>query len=1050
VLFVVVLSGAGLAREAGQASAPVSAPGAGESALEALTEEPAVAPALFSGLAWKSIGPARGGRSTAVAGSAARPFEYYFGATGGGLWKTTDGGQTWSPVADKALRTSSVGAIAIAPSNPDIVYVGMGETQLRGNIIQGDGVYKTTDGGKTWSHVGLEATMAIARVRVHPTNPDIVYVAALGHPYGPGPDRGVYRSRDGGTSWQRVLFRDERTGAVDLVISPGSPDILYAGLWEVYRTPHSLSSGGPGSGLFKSTDGGETWTELTRNPGFPAGVWGKVGIAVSPVDSARLYAIVENAAGGVFVSDDAGATWRLASSDRKLRQRAFYYTRIYADTKDRDTVYVLNVGFHKSTDGGRTYRPIRVPHGDNHDLWVAPDDPNRMVQANDGGANVTVNGGRTWTDQDVPTAQFYNVFVTGHTPYHVCGAQQDNSTACVPSGGGPFYTAGGCESGYIAPDPRDLDVFYAGCYGGMLTRHDRRTGQSRWVSVWPDNPMGHASSQIRERFQWTFPIVFSPIDPAVLYTGSQHVWRTTTEGQLWERISPDLTRADPSTMGPSGGPITLDQTGVETYATVFTIAPSRHERDTIWAGSDDGLVHITRDGGRSWTKVTPAALPDFARVSLIEASAHRAGGAYLAANLYQRGDRRPYVLRTDDYGATWVAITAGLPAGDFARVIREDPVRAGLLYLGTEHGIHVSFDNGAHWQSLRLDLPVTPVHGVAVAGEDLVIGTHGRSFWVLPGLHVLRQLGPGTAQGQTRLYAPAQALRTRMPGPGGSGATIDYYLAEDADAVTIEILDASGTVVRTLKGTAEDEKKRQEAAKKAEAGTAEEPSDEDDGPPPVKVPVGKGHQRVTWDLRYEGATRFPKMILWFAGTRGPLAPPGTYTVRLTALGRTDTQALAIARDPRLAVTDADLRQQFELSSKVRDEVSRANEAVIRIRALKAAIGDRVAASRDAGLRRTGEALAERLTAIEGEIYQYRNQSSQDPLNFPIKLNNKIAALAGVVESAEAPPTDQTRAVLAELSAQLDTQLAALDGVVAGDVARFNQSLARARLEPVGR
>jgi len=1045
-----VLSGAGLAREAGQPSAPVATPGAGGAARQAPTEDPAVAPALFGGLKWKSLGPARGGRSTAVAGSAARPLEYYFGATGGGLWKTTDGGQTWSPIADKTLRTSSVGAIAVAASNPDVVYVGMGETQLRGNIIQGDGVYKTTDGGKTWAHIGLDPTMAIARIRVHPTNPDIVYVAALGNPYGAGPDRGVYRSRDGGQNWQRVLFRDERTGAVDLVISPGSPDVLYAGLWEVFRTPHSLSSGGPGSGFLKSIDGGETWTELTRNPGLPAGVWGKVGIAVSPVDSARLYVIVENAAGGVFVSDDAGATWRLASGDRKLRQRAFYYTRIYADTKARDTVYVLNVGFHKSIDGGKTYTSIRVPHGDNHDLWIAPDNPDRMVQSNDGGANVTVNGGRTWTDQDVPTAQFYNVFVTGHTPYHVCGAQQDNSTACVPSGGGPFYSAGGCESGYIAPDPRDLDVFYAGCYGGMLTRYDRRTGQSRWVSVWPDNPMGHASNQIRERFQWTFPIVFSPVDPGVLYTGSQHVWRTTTEGRNWERISPDLTRADPTTMGPSGGPITLDQTGVETYATVFTIAPSRHDRDTIWAGSDDGLVHITRDGGRSWSKVTPAGLPAFARVSLIEASPHRAGTAYLAANLYQRGDRRPYVFRTDDYGATWIAITAGLPAADFTRVIREDPQRPGLLFLGTEHGVHVSFDAGARWQSLRLELPVTPVHGITVAGDDLVIGTHGRSFWVLPGLHVLRQLTPEVAQARTWLYAPGQALRTRTPGPSGAGATIDYYLAEDADPVTLEILDSSGAVVRTLKGTAEDAKKKAEADKKAEATGGEPDEDEEDGPPPVRVPVGKGHQRVTWDLRYEGATRFPKMILWFAGTRGPLAPPGAYTVRLTALGRTQTQPLTISRDPRLAATDADLREQFALASQVRDEVSRANQAVIRIRALKAQIGERVAAAGNAELRRQGEALSERLTAIEGEIYQYRNQSSQDPLNFPIKLNNKIAALAGVIESAEARPTDQTRAVLAELSAQLDTQLAALDGVVAGEAGQFNRSLARARLEPVGR
>jgi photosystem II stability/assembly factor-like uncharacterized protein len=1046
---VAVVVGLGAHPAAGR-SQTTAAPGTPTGAAAvAAADAPAVDPALFAGLKWKSLGPARGGRSTAVAGSAARPLEYYFGATGGGLWKTTDGGQTWAPVADKDLRSSSVGAIAVAPSNPDVVYVGMGETQLRGNIIQGDGVYRTADGGKTWAHVGLEPTMAIARIRVHPTNPDLVFAAALGNPYGSGPDRGVYRSKDGGTTWQRVLFRDDRTGAVDLAMSPASPDVLYATLWEVFRTPHSLSSGGPGSGLFKSIDGGETWTELTANPGFPKGVWGKVGIAVSPVDSARLYAIVENAAGGVFVSDDAGATWRLASSDRKLRQRAFYYTRIYADPKARDTVYVLNVQFHKSTDGGKTYSTIRVPHGDNHDLWIAPDNPDRMVQANDGGANVTVNGGRTWTDQDIPTAQFYNVFVTGHTPYHVCGAQQDNSTACVPSGGGPMYTAGGCESGYIAPDPRDLDVFYAGCYGGMLTRFDRRTGQSRWVSVWPDNPMGHSSSQIRERFQWTFPIVFSPSDPGVLYTASQHLWRTTTEGQRWERISPDLTRADPTTMGPSGGPITLDQTGVETYATIFTVAPSRHDRDTIWTGSDDGVVHLTRDGGRSWTKVTPAALPEFARISLIEASPHRAATAYLAANRYQRGDRAPYVFRTDDYGATWTAITAGLPPTDFPRVVREDPVRPGLLYLGTEHGVHVSFDDGLRWQSLRLELPVTPVHGVAVAGDDLVIGTHGRSFWVLPGLHVLRQITPEVAAAKAWLFAPGGALRTRTPGTSGAGATIDYHLAEDADAVTIEILDPAGAVVRTLKGTAEDAKKAAAKAGDAARGAGDD-DEEDDGPPPVKVPVGKGHQRVTWDLRYEGATRFPKMILWFAGTRGPLAPPGNYTVRLTALGSTRTQPLTITRDPRLSATDADLAAQFALATRVRDEVSRANGAVIRIRAMKDEIAKRGAATSDGHVRAEADALSARLTAIEGEIYQYRNQSSQDPLNYPIKLNNKIGALAGVIESAEAAPTDQARAVLNELTAQLDAQIAALDAVLAREVPAFNRTLGRARLDPVGR
>ncbi len=583
-------------------------------------------PALFGGVRWRSIGPARGGRSQAAAGSAARPREYYFGAAGGGLWKTTDGGLTWRPVSDRFFKTSSVGAVAVSESNPDIVYVGMGETELRGNVIQGDGIYKTTDGGKTWSHVGLDKTMTIARIRISPTNPDVAFVAALGDPYGPNPERGVFKTTDGGKTWTKVLFRDEKTGAVDLSMDPKNPDTLYAGFWEVFRTPYSLSSGGPGSGLFKTTDGGATWTELTGNAGLPKPIWGKIGVSVSGADPNRVYAIIEAAEGGVFLSDDAGVTWKPVNEDRRIRQRAFYYTRIYADPKTKDTVYILNTGVYRSTDAGKTLRSIRVPHGDNHDLWIAPDDPARMINTNDGGANVSTNTGETWTGQDYPTAQFYNVFTTTHVPYHVCGAQQDNSTACVSSTGqGDLYQVGGGESGYIAPDPLDPDVFYAGSYGGLLSRINRRTGESRMVNVWPDNPMGFSSGDITERFQWTYPIVFAPTDPKTLYVTSQHVWKTTNEGQSWQRISPDLTRHDPSTLGPSGGPITLDQTGVETYAVIFTLAPSAVDGKVIWAGSDDGLVHVTRDGGATWTKVTPPDLPEFTRISLIEASPHDAG-----------------------------------------------------------------------------------------------------------------------------------------------------------------------------------------------------------------------------------------------------------------------------------------------------------------------------------------------------------------------------------------------------------------------------------------
>jgi photosystem II stability/assembly factor-like uncharacterized protein len=993
-------------------------------------------PSLFAGLHWRSIGPNRGGRSQTAAGSASRPLEYYFGATGGGVWKTTDGGLTWRPVSDKQLKSSSVGAIAVAPSNPDVVFAGMGETELRGNIIQGDGIYKSTDAGKTWTPAGLGKTRAIARIRIHPTNPDLVYAAALGDPYGPNPERGVFRTRDGGKTWDRVLFRDEKTGAVDLAMDSTNPDVLYAALWEVFRTPYSLSSGGPGSGLFKSTDGGTTWTELTKNPGLPKPLWGKVGVSVSGADATRVYAIVEAKDGGIFMSDDAGASWKLVNDDRRIRQRAFYYSRIYADPQTKDTFYVLNTSIYRSVDAGKTLRALRDPHGDNHDIWIAPNDPKRMINTNDGGANVTTNGGESWTQQHFPTAQLYGVFTTAHIPYHVCGAQQDNSTVCVPVNGtgDEMYDVGGGESGYIAPDPLDTDVFYAGSYGGLLTRVNRRTGETRAVNVWPDNPMGHNSGDMTQRFQWTFPIVIAPTDPHTLYVTSQYVWKSTNEGQSWQRISPDLTRHDPSTLGDSGGPITLDQTGVETYAVVFALSPSPIDGSVIWAGSDDGYVHVTRDSGRTWTKVTPPDLPDFARVSLIEASPHDPATAYVAANRYQKSDRAPYVYRTHDFGKTWTRIVSGLPNDDFARAIEEDPVRRGLLFLGTESGIYVSFDEGGVWQSLSLDLPVTPVHGVLVRGDDLVIATHGRSFYVMDNINVLRQIDRNTTGEPLVLFKPGDAMRSVS-----RGVAIDYYLKQPADKVTIDILDANGAVIRSYTGapSATD-------ATSAPAATA----DEAFRPAPAQVAVGQGMHRFVWDSRYPDARDFPGLIMWAGSVRGPAAPPGAYSVRITAAGVTKTQPFAIVRNPKIAATDADLREQFALATQINAKVTAANNAVVEIRDLKTQIAERLPRVDAARLKAAGEAVAAKLTAVEGEIYQYRNRSSQDPLNFPIRLNNKLAALQSIVEVGDNKPTDQSYAVFRDLSAQLDTQLAALTALINGDLAEFNRGLAREKLAPV--
>ena len=1005
---------------------------------------PAIDASLLSGLRWRSIGPSRGGRSIAVAGSSSRRNEYYFGATGGGLWKSADGGVTWRAVSDGFFKSSSVGAVAVSESQPDVVYAGMGEVQLRGNVIQGDGVYRSADAGRTWTHVGLARSMVVSRLRVHPANPDVVYAAVLGDPYGPSAERGIFKSIDGGKSWQNVLFRNQQTGAADLSMDPANPDVLYAGFWEVFRTPHSLSSGGPGSGLFKTTDGGTTWTELTKASGLPAPLWGKVGVSVSGADASRVYAIIEAADGGVFLSNDAGATWTRVNEDRRLRQRAFYYTRIYADPKARDTVYILNTGLYRSTDAGKTLASIRVPHGDNHDLWIDRSDPARMINGNDGGANVSTNAGESWTDQDYPTAQFYNVFTTAHVPYHVCGAQQDNTTACVPStGSGELYPVGGGESGYIAPDPRDVDVFYAGSYGGLLTRINRRTGERRAINVWPDNPMGASASDITERFQWTFPIVIAPTDPQTLYATSQHVFKSTNQGQSWQRISPDLTRHDPATLGPSGGPITLDQTGVETYATVFTLAPSAVDGRVIWAGSDDGLVHVTRDAGQTWTNATPEGLPPFTRISLIDASPHDAASAYLAGNRYQRSDRAPYVYKTSDYGKTWTKIVSGLPADDFPRAVREDPKRKGLLFLGTETGFYVSFDDGGTWQPLQNGLPVTPVHGIQVKNDDLVIGTHGRSFYVMPNIGVLRQVSRETANEPVVLFDPADAVRSVAP-----AVTIDYFLKQAAEQVTVDILDAQNTRITSFTGKAGEPEGRGGRGATPPGGEDDDEGGGRGGGPP-RVGVAAGMNRFSWDLRYPSARDFPGLILWAASTRGPVAPPGRYQVKLTANGVSKTQDFAIVRNANVqTITDADLVEQFTLANAISDKVTVANEAVLRIRSLKEQIAARTGANAAPALKTAGSALTDKLSAVEGEIYQYRNRSSQDPLNYPIRLNNKLAALQGIVESGDAKPTAQAYAVFKDLSGRLDKELARLDALAKSDLAGFNALLNKRKLEPV--
>jgi photosystem II stability/assembly factor-like uncharacterized protein len=1037
----------------------------------------------FAALRYREIGPMRGGRSVAVAGSQQRPFEYYMGTTGGGVYKTTDGGISWEPVTDKYFG-GTIGAIAVAPSNPDIVYVGTGEYPIRGNNSHGDGVYKSTDAGKTWTLIGLENTRQISRVKVHPANPDIVYVGAQGHVWGPNPERGVFKSTDGGKNWRKVLFRNDSTGITDLVMDPSNPDVLYAAFWQVYRRPWTLQSGGRGSGIFKSTDAGETWTELTRNPGLPAGLIGNIGVAVSPVRPSRVWAIIEADSGGVFRSDDAGATWTRINDDRNLRQRAWYYTRIFAGPTDSNEVYVLNVAFHRSRDGGVTYRRIPTPHSDSHDLWIAPDDGQRLIEGNDGGANVSFNGGRSWSEQDFATAQMYHVTTSNDFPYQVCGAQQDNSAICIPSaspggiGSEDWYIAAGCESGYIAVKPDDPDITFGGCYGGSLEMKDRGTGLERAVHPWPENPMGQSAEDLRFRVQWTFPIVFSPHDPDVLYVGGNVLWKTTNMGQSFTAISPDLTRKDPRTLGPSGGPITRDQTGVETYATIFTAAESPVTKGVIWVGSDDGLVHLTRDGGATWNNVTPKGIGDFTRVSLIDASPHDAGTAYLAANRYQLNDLRPMLFKTADYGRTWTRIDAGIAADEFTRVVREDPVRRGLLYAGTERGIWVSFDDGARWQPFSLNLPPVPVHDLVVKDADLVVGTHGRSFWILDDLSAVRQLTPQVASAPVHLYEPRDAYRLSWGGGGGGGSAaqpvgqnprdgvvVYYALAQPNREVTLEFLDAAGNVVRTFSSTLDsagvadsirararaDSVRAARAARTPEGQEPDEPEAEGGGRRgggPARVPNKAGLNTFAWNMRHADAVGFTNLIMWSGGLTGPMVVPGQYTVRLTVDGTSQTRRFAILKDPRSPNAQEDVQAQVAFLLEIRDRLSDANNAVRTIRNVRAQVEQRLESApsaRRAAIARVATPVTRQLGAIEEEVYQVRNRSNQDPLNYPIKLNNKIAALAGIVASADYRPTDQSREVFRELTGRLQRQLDALRLVIDRELPKLNAELRKAEL-----
>ncbi len=1013
-----------------------------------------------TGLSWRSIGPYRGGRSAAVTGVAGKPNLFYFGSTGGGVWRTQDGGRSWDNISD-GFFGGSIGAVEVAPGDPNVIYVGGGEKTVRGNVSSGTGIWKSDDAGRTWKSAGLTESRHIPRIRIHPANADVVYAAVLGDLYKNSEQRGIYRTRDGGKTWERVLFVAPDAGAVDLCLDPTNPRILYATFWKIRRTPHSLSSGGKGSGIWKSTDGGDTWTDLSANEGLPKDTLGIIGVAVSPARPDRVWAMVESQSGGLFRSDNGGKTWTKLNEDRNLRQRAWYYTRLYADTKDEDVLYVLNVAYHKSKDGGKTFTPKVAPHGDHHDLWIAPEDPRRMIIGDDGGAQISTDGGETWsTYYNQPTAQYYRVTTDNSFPFRIYVAQQDNSTLRVPHRTDGMMitekdwdiTAGG-ESGHIAVDPTDSEVVYGGEYHGYLTRVDHRRRTMRAINVWPEDNMGHGAEDAKFRFQWNFPLFFSPHDPKKLYAASNSLHVTTDEGQSWQTISPDLTTNDRSRQKSSGGPITQDNTSVEYYCTIFAAAESRRVKDLLWTGSDDGLVNISRDGGKNWTNVTPPTLPKWTMINCIEPDLHRDGACYMAATAYKLGDYRPYLFRTTDYGATWTQITEGIGAEHFTRAIRVDPVKAGLLYAGTEQGAYVSFDDGAHWQKLQLNLPVVPVTDLTIRDNKLIAATQGRSLWIIDDLTPLHQL---TAAEKTavKLFKPAPAYRMRGAAVKGNklngenhpnGAMLHFTLPEKPgakDTVTLAILEADGDTIKVFSTIYNEQKNLAPRF----GGLSD---------------LKKGGNRFVWNLRYPDAEKFEGMVLWSYDLEGPRAVPGMYKARLTAFGKTEEQSFEVLADPRSATKPADFAQQFDFVNSVGTKLTAMHRTIIDIREVRNQLkGLPPAPSLPEGMKQASglpagqnpawakalQQIDSTMTAVEKALYQTQNRSSQDPLNFPVRLNDKLANLMGLNADGDFPPTRQSLEVRDVLFKQADAELAKWEAVKTKELPNLNRLLREAAVD----
>ena len=1013
---------------------------------------------LYNSIEYRLIGPFRGGRAGTAVGVLNNPNLYYMGTAGGGVWKTQDAGSTWEPISDGYFG-GSIGAIAVSESDPNIIYVGEGEQTLRGNVSSGHGMWKSTDAGETWQYIGLPKSEHISRIRIHPENPEIVYVGVIGNLWKPNPERGLYKTNDGGMTWEKILYVSDKAGIGDLILDPNNSRIIYATTWQMKRNGYRMDSGGPDSKIFRSYDSGKTWEDISEFNGLPSFPWGIVGVAISPVNSKRIWVMVEADNGGLFRSDDGGNNWEKVNSNRALRQRAWYYTRIYADTQNEDKVFVLNVSYGVSTDGGKTFTLKNAPHGDHHDLWIDPNNNMRMVIADDGGAQVSNDGGENWSTYfNQPTAQFYRVSTDNSFPYRIYGAQQDNSTVRIKhrSSGSSITerdwepSAGG-ESAHLAPDPKNNEIVFGGTYKGYMMMQDHSNGQIRSVNIWPDNPAGSGAEVMKYRFNWNFPVMFSPNNPNKLYAGSNYLHLSENSGQTWKTISPDLTRNIPETIKSSGGPITQDNTGAEYYANIFAIAESELEEGVIWVGSDDGLIHITKDGGETWENITPPKKlsPKLNMINSIDPSPFKKGKAYIAATSYKFGDYTPYLYKTEDYGKTWSLITDGINSNYYTRVIRSDKKREGLLYAGTEWGMYISFDDGNSWSKFQLNLPVTSIRDLAVKDNDLVVATHGRSFWIIDDLTPLHQLNDNNHDDDAILFKPD--LSYRMAQSGGwnrpnnllsgqnhpNGVIINYYIKnlQEGDYIRIDIENKDGSVIRTFTNNQDKYSKieNNDVNKMIGNPVLSNPNDIDNALSSDNLgslSPKSGGNRLIWDMRYPGFKSFEGMVLYSSPNVGPKVAPGKYNIKMTYNDQILQKEFEIVKDPRVKISQADYQDQLEFLINVRDEVSRANQKIIDIRNIKNNMIFILEKTRNnVELQEMINKYLTDISEIENNIHMTKNQSRQDPLNYGIRINNRIAFLLADSQRGDYPPTDQSKEFFMQVKEELETEILKLNALI---------------------